>query len=166
MSAPFSQHALSRWGRGARHRSSRAAARNGAHALRKLLHMAAIAQLGERLTEDLKVPGSIPGLGMLHAAQCCARLSKAPAPCAMLRALLAACPKPLGSGREASQLPCSCQARDKRVAQSSREAKRRHRSHLTPLPVPATPTPPNGTGSQTSRFTQTVARIPTHYKGG
>ena len=29
--------------------------------------MAAIAQLGERHTEDLKVPGSIPGLGMLHA---------------------------------------------------------------------------------------------------
>ena len=26
---------------------------------------AAIAQLGERHTEDLKVPGSIPGLGML-----------------------------------------------------------------------------------------------------
>ena len=26
---------------------------------------AAIAQLGERQTEDLKVPGSIPGLGML-----------------------------------------------------------------------------------------------------
>ena len=28
------------------------------------LHQAAIAQLGERQTEDLKVPGSIPGLGM------------------------------------------------------------------------------------------------------
>ena len=27
--------------------------------------MAAIAQLGERQTEDLKVPGSIPGLGTL-----------------------------------------------------------------------------------------------------
>ena len=54
--------------------------------------MAAIAQLGERQTEDLKVPGSIPGFGMLHAAQCCAWLSKAPAPCAMLRAVLAACP--------------------------------------------------------------------------
>ena len=27
---------------------------------------AAIAQLGERQTEDLKVPGSIPGLGILH----------------------------------------------------------------------------------------------------
>ena len=26
---------------------------------------AAIAQLGERQTEDLKVPGSIPGLGIL-----------------------------------------------------------------------------------------------------
>ena len=26
--------------------------------------MAAIAQLGERQTEDLKVPGSMPGLGM------------------------------------------------------------------------------------------------------
>ena len=28
-------------------------------------HQAAIAQLGERQTEDLKVPGSIPGLGIL-----------------------------------------------------------------------------------------------------
>ena len=28
------------------------------------LASAAIAQLGERQTEDLKVPGSIPGLGM------------------------------------------------------------------------------------------------------
>ena len=28
------------------------------------LRQAAIAQLGERQTEDLKVPGSIPGLGM------------------------------------------------------------------------------------------------------
>ena len=27
---------------------------------------AAIAQLGERQTEDLKVPGSIPGLGMTN----------------------------------------------------------------------------------------------------
>ena len=27
-------------------------------------YQAAIAQLGERQTEDLKVPGSIPGLGM------------------------------------------------------------------------------------------------------
>ena len=31
-------------------------------------NMAAIAQLGERQTEDLKVPGSIPGLGT-----CCTR---------------------------------------------------------------------------------------------
>jgi|SaaInl59LU_5_DNA_1037362.scaffolds.fasta_scaffold26383_1 hypothetical protein len=30
---------------------------------------AAIAQLGERQTEDLKVPGSIPGLGRLHFAR-------------------------------------------------------------------------------------------------
>ena len=30
-------------------------------------YAAAIAQLGERQTEDLKVPGSIPGLGMLEA---------------------------------------------------------------------------------------------------
>ena len=29
---------------------------------------AAIAQLGERQTEDLKVPGSIPGLGIIHVA--------------------------------------------------------------------------------------------------
>ena len=33
---------------------------------------AAIAQLGEHQTEDLKVPGSIPGLGM---ASSCRRLS-------------------------------------------------------------------------------------------
>ena len=33
---------------------------------------AAIAQLGERQTEDLKVPGSIPGLGKMR-------------PCAMVR---------------------------------------------------------------------------------
>ena len=30
-----------------------------------LISSAAIAQLGERQTEDLKVPGSIPGLGTL-----------------------------------------------------------------------------------------------------
>ena len=30
-------------------------------------HIAAIAQLGERQTEDLKVPGSIPGLGIYFA---------------------------------------------------------------------------------------------------
>ena len=35
--------------------------------LQRMPLMAAIAQLGERQTEDLKVPGSIPGLGMLHA---------------------------------------------------------------------------------------------------
>ena len=29
------------------------------------ISLAAIAQLGERQTEDLKVPGSIPGLGIL-----------------------------------------------------------------------------------------------------
>ena len=33
--------------------------------------MAAIAQLGERQTEDLKVPGSIPGLGMVGVCSCC-----------------------------------------------------------------------------------------------
>ena len=31
---------------------------------------AAIAQLGERQTEDLKVPGSIPGLGILFGFTC------------------------------------------------------------------------------------------------
>ena len=31
-----------------------------------LCFRAAIAQLGERQTEDLKVPGSIPGLGSFH----------------------------------------------------------------------------------------------------
>jgi hypothetical protein len=30
------------------------------------LAVAAIAQLGERQTEDLKVPGSIPGLGIIY----------------------------------------------------------------------------------------------------
>ena len=29
-----------------------------------MIHQAAIAQLGERQTEDLKVPGLIPGLGI------------------------------------------------------------------------------------------------------
>ena len=37
---------------------------------------AAIAQLGERQTEDLKVPGSIPGLGMLDAFPMVPSLSK------------------------------------------------------------------------------------------
>ena len=32
--------------------------------------VAAIAQLGERQTEDLKVPGSIPGHGIFAFAQC------------------------------------------------------------------------------------------------
>ena len=32
--------------------------------LRGMSYQAAIAQLGERQTEDLKVPGSIPGLGI------------------------------------------------------------------------------------------------------
>jgi hypothetical protein len=40
------------------------------------LSLAAIAQLGERQTEDLKVPGSIPGLGIyfLDISGICARL--------------------------------------------------------------------------------------------
>ena len=38
--------------------------------------MAAIAQLGERQTEDLKVPGSIPGLGILSSC-----FSELKAPC-------------------------------------------------------------------------------------
>ena len=33
--------------------------------------LAEIAQLGERQTEDLKVPGSIPGLGMLRHSSLC-----------------------------------------------------------------------------------------------
>ena len=33
--------------------------------LSRSIAIAAIAQLGERQTEDLKVPGSIPGLGKL-----------------------------------------------------------------------------------------------------
>ena len=46
--------------------------------------LAAIAQLGERQTEDLKVPGSIPGLGIpcqgwgLSAAACAERQTSAP----------------------------------------------------------------------------------------
>ena len=35
--------------------------------------VAAIAQLGERQTEDLEVPGSIPGLGMFF---CCCKAGK------------------------------------------------------------------------------------------
>ena len=38
--------------------------------MQKKLHMAAIAQLGERQTEDLKVPGSILGLGIAHGLLC------------------------------------------------------------------------------------------------
>ena len=34
---------------------------------------AAIAQLGERQTEDLKVPGSIPGLGIYMLSACAVR---------------------------------------------------------------------------------------------
>ena len=52
---------------------------------RFLLHfIAAIAQLGERQTEDLKVPGSIPGLGIpcqgwgLSAAACAEQQTSAP----------------------------------------------------------------------------------------
>ena len=37
---------------------------------------AAIAQLGERQTEDLKVPGSIPGLDIGQTASACARMQK------------------------------------------------------------------------------------------
>ena len=37
---------------------------------------AAIAQLGERQTEDLKVPGSIPGLGTGETARAGARVRK------------------------------------------------------------------------------------------
>ena len=50
----------------------------------KLTTAAAIAQLGERQTEDLKVPGSIPGLGIpcqgwgLSAAVCSERQTSAP----------------------------------------------------------------------------------------
>ena len=33
---------------------------------RPLFVRAAVAQLGERQTEDLKVPGSIPGLGIFY----------------------------------------------------------------------------------------------------
>ena len=38
---------------------------------------AAIAQLGERQTEDLKVPGSIPGLGTGKTARAAARMRQA-----------------------------------------------------------------------------------------
>ena len=44
--------------------------------------IAAIAQLGERQTEDLKVPGSIPGLGIFrnHHMQSCSRCGSKGAP--------------------------------------------------------------------------------------
>ena len=45
---------------------------------RAILADAAIAQLGERQTEDLKVPGSIPGLGKLHEAVCRVRFLPPP----------------------------------------------------------------------------------------
>ena len=44
--------------------SARASWREAHAALRAQMSSAAIAQLGERQTEDLKVPGSIPGLGI------------------------------------------------------------------------------------------------------
>ena len=37
--------------------------------LRIIIFQAVIAQLGERQTEDLKVPGSIPGVGILFLLQ-------------------------------------------------------------------------------------------------
>ena len=43
------------------------------------MSQAAIAQLGERQAEDLKLPGSIPGLGM------------SPTPCAALGAVVSQC---------------------------------------------------------------------------
>jgi hypothetical protein len=49
------------------HRASKSGAAPLIHARHKesdIIHRAAIAQLGERQTEDLKVPGSIPGLGI------------------------------------------------------------------------------------------------------
>ena len=39
---------------------------------------APIAQLGERQTEDLKIPGSIPGLGMLEDWECCSSWKRGP----------------------------------------------------------------------------------------
>ena len=45
--------------------SARASWREAHAALRAQMSSAAIAQLGERQTEDLKVPGSIPGLGII-----------------------------------------------------------------------------------------------------
>ena len=42
--------------------------------------VAAIAQLGERQTEDLKVPGSIPGLGIFHTGMCGLFCKDAPVP--------------------------------------------------------------------------------------
>ena len=41
-------------------------ARSPVRAPPEVISSAAIAQLGERQTEDLKVPGSIPGLGILN----------------------------------------------------------------------------------------------------
>ena len=46
--------------------SARASWREAHAALRAQMSSAAIAQLGERQTEDLKVPGSIPGLGIFR----------------------------------------------------------------------------------------------------
>ena len=49
------------------HLVQRAVSMNVAASKPKILSIrAAIAQLGERQTEDLKVPGSIPGLGIFH----------------------------------------------------------------------------------------------------
>ena len=48
---------------GAHSQPSALAALRRLHVVRRTTFVAEIAQLGERQTEDLKVPGSIPGLG-------------------------------------------------------------------------------------------------------
>ena len=55
--------------------------------------MAALAQLGEHQTEDLKVPGSIPGLGILQAVKHGAWPSQAAA--SMLGCVLRSCVSPV-----------------------------------------------------------------------
>ena len=67
--ATHGQTRLAFWGGGAVSRNTWTPMCQCRTLLQKISFMAAIAQLGERQTEDLKVPGSIPGLGMLHTAR-------------------------------------------------------------------------------------------------
>ena len=82
--ATHGQTRLAFWGGGAVSRNTWIPMCQCRTLLQKFSFMAAIAQLGERQTEDLKAPGSIPGLGIpyqswgLSATVCSERQTSAP----------------------------------------------------------------------------------------